>query len=93
MEAKFNLGQIVMTRGVYDKAVEDKEFAKFIMDSLERHTKGDWGDLCQEDIQENKRALRQGCRLLSRYQSGERIIWIITEADRTVTTALFPEEY
>lgn len=93
MEAKFNLGQIVMTRGVYDKAVEDKEFSKFISVSLERHSQGDWGDLCKEDIQENELALGQGCRLLSRYQYGKRIIWIITEADRTVTTALFPEEY
>lgn len=93
MEAKFHLGQIVMTRGVYDQAVEDKGFSKFISDSLERHTKGDWGDLGKEDSQENELALKKGCRLFSRYQYGERIIWIITEADRTVTTALFPEEY
>lgn len=91
---KFELGQLVWTRGVNDKVGEDEEFAKFVMASLKRHTNGDWGDLCDEDKQENELALKAGYRLLSAYQKeGMPKIWIITEADRSVTTILFPEEY
>jgi len=61
--------------------------------SLKRHANGDWGDLCQEDIEENELSLKEGFRLLSAYQKGEKKIWIITEADRSATTVLFPEEY
>lgn len=45
-KAKFELGQLVYTRGVSDKVAEDKEFAEFAAESLARHIKGDWGDLC-----------------------------------------------
>jgi len=92
-KVKFKLGQVVMTRGVNDKVAENERFAKFVLDCLKRHANGDWGDLCQEDIQENKLSLKQGFRLLSAYKNGEEKIWIITEADRSATTILFPEEY
>jgi len=55
---------------------------------------GDWGELTQEDIDENNRALKEGCRLLSAYRSTNRVkFWIITEWDRSVTTVLLPSEY
>ncbi len=91
---KFSLGQLVMTRGVNDKVADDAKFSQFVIESLGRHAKGDWGDLGQEDKQENELSLKNGFRLLSAYErDGLPKIWIITEADRSVTTVLFPDEY
>ena len=60
---------------------------------VNRHVRGDWGDLGDHDRQENERALTAGTRLLSAYILGDGTrIWIITEADRSATT-LLPEEY
>ncbi|MES2461986.1 MAG: hypothetical protein V4671_15485 [Armatimonadota bacterium] len=61
---------------------------------LSRHLTGDWGDLCPDDRTGNERALKEGTRILSSYRlrTGEEI-WIITEADRSATTILLPEEY
>jgi hypothetical protein len=54
----------------------------------------DWGELTQEDIDENNRALKEGSRLFSAYRSTSRVkFWIITEWDRSVTTVLLPSEY
>jgi len=91
---KFPMGRLLVTRGVNDRRAEEEPFAKFVLDSLNRHAMGDWGDLCAEDRQENERSLNGGCRLLSAYEKDDLPkIWIITEADRSVTTVLFPEEY
>lgn len=95
----FNTGQLVATRGVYDLACENPDFADFIQKSFNRHASGDWGDVDKEDKQANNEALKQGTRLLSAYnddrfsKNGVATIWIITEADRSVTTILFPDEY
>ena len=64
------------------------------MTALSRHVKGDWGELDEDDRQGNERSLREGYRLLSSYtsKSGTKF-WIITEADRSVTTVLLPEDY
>ena len=61
---------------------------------LGRHLCGDWGELCQADVEANWAALREGLRLLSSYQlaDGEKV-WIITEADRSATTLLMPDDY
>ncbi len=96
---KFPFGQLVVTRGVNDKLAEDGVFAKFVLDSLKRHSNGDWGDLCSEDKEQNDNALSVAqdegpIRLFSAYDNGVLPkIWIITEADRSVTTVLFPSEY
>ena len=95
----FPIGQIVASRGVYDLACQNPDFAGFIQKSLNRHVKGDWGDLDSEDKQANDRSLKEGTRLLSAYnddrfpQHGVATVWIITEADRSATTILFPDEY
>jgi len=90
----FQTGEIVATRGVYDQALEDAAFAQFVQKSLNRHVKGDWGSLPEEDKEENELSLREGFRLLSAYEAEDLPkIWIITEADRSVTTILFPDEY
>jgi hypothetical protein len=64
-----------------------------VHDGLKRHASGDWGDICPEDRGLNELALKDGSRLLSVYGTGERKFWIITEADRSVTTVLMPEDY
>ena len=58
-----------------------------------RHQTGDWGDLGAEDRAANARALRTGARLLSRYDTPAGTLWVITEADRSATTVLRPDEY
>ena len=93
-ERKFKMGQIVMTRGVNDLIAENIDFAKFATESLRRHARGDWGDLSEEDKKENEYALGKYLRLFSAYEQPPLPkIWIITEADRSVTTTLFPSEY
>ena len=99
INAVFPTGSIVATRGVYDLACQNPEFAKFIQQSLNRHVKGDWGDVDKEDKDANDQALKEDTRLLSAYnddhfpKNGVATIWIITEADRSSTTILFPDEY
>ena len=94
MTVAINMGRLLMTRGVNDLVAEDETFAKFVMSSLIRHQRGDWGELTDEDKQENELSLKEGYRLLSAYESeGLPKIWIITEADRSATTILFPDEY
>jgi hypothetical protein len=86
---RFPLGRTVITRGALD-ALDGEE----VLAGIARHTRGDWGDLCPEDKQANEDALSVGARLLSAYHTGAgRKFWIITEADRSITTVLLPEEY
>jgi hypothetical protein len=64
------------------------------LEFLSRHLRGDWGDLCQEDKTENELSLKYGFRLMSSYPvTDNEKLCIITEADRSVTTLLLPEEY
>ena len=94
MTLAINLGRLLMTGGVNDLVAEDEAFAKFVTSSLTRHQRGDWGNLSDEDKQENELSLKAGYRILSAYESkGLPKIWIITEADRSATTILFPDEY
>lgn len=90
---KFDGGTLVFTRSVSTKVSVDKEFAKFVVLTLNRHLKGDWGDLTPEDVKENELSLKKGYRLFSAYTFNKTKIWIITEADRSCTTILFPDEY
>ena len=86
---KFSLGQVVATPGALEGIPQEEVIA-----ALRRHHHGDWGELCPEDREENDRSLLDGGRLFSAYasQAGTRF-WIITEADRSVTTVLLPDEY
>jgi len=87
--AKFPLGQIVATPNALN-SVPNQE----IMAALQRHIRGDWGNLDEEDRQANENALIQGSRLLSSYLTSLNVkFWIITEHDRSVTTILLPEDY
>ena len=63
-------------------------------EALARHERADWGEVCTEDKAENNRALENGGRLMSVWTDPQGTkFWIITEADRSVTTVLLPEEY
>lgn len=87
----FPIGAVVYTAGV-DILTRQGIFKP--LQYLYRHLCGDWGDLCEEDQQANQNALELGNRLLSSYQVHPDLkIWIITEADRSVTTILLPDEY
>ena len=88
---KFSLGQIVATPGAL-AALEasGEEPGPY----LQRHVSGDWGDLSEADRKENELSLREGFRILSSYKlkSGV-VIWCITEADKSSTALLLPDEY
>lgn len=87
----FPLGQIVATPGALE-ALESS--GQTPAEFLTRHATGDWGDLSTDDIAENEFSIKNGFRLLSSYltASGQRL-WVITEAQRDVTTLLLPDEY
>lgn len=87
--AKFIPGRILITAGALRTLTAESVQAAFL-----RHLRGDWGEVCPEDAASNDEALRIGARLVSAYRDdrGTRF-WIITEADRSATTILLPEEY
>lgn len=93
--SKFYLGQVVCTCSVAKRTTTDDDFREFVMNSLKRYSDCDWGDTCDEDQKLNETALEDGERIMAVYihPKTEEKIWIITEADRSVTTILFPEEY
>jgi len=92
---KFKLGQLVMTRSINDTVAEDLKFSKFILDCLRRHAAGDWGELSEDDKKENEFSVDKYLRLFSSYNIGNNgsKVWVITEADRSITTVLYPEDY
>jgi hypothetical protein len=88
-KAKFRLGRLVSTPGALERVSPDE-----MLRALGRHSTGDWGSVCSEDAEANEVAVAERARLLSSYTTGEGVrFWIITEADRSLTTVLLPEEY
>jgi hypothetical protein len=87
----FPLGALVSTPGALS-ALEECGIAPLAL--ITRHAQGDWGDVSPEDAQANLDALSHGDRLLSSYSlAGGTKVWVITEADRSVTAILLPSEY
>ena len=95
--ARLSLGQIVATPGALE-AIESSgdQLAGF----LERHVRGDWGELDDEDRIANDQAVahegdaNRQSRVLSAYKTSHGVkIWVITEWDRSATTILLPDEY
>src|SRR5437763_12233068 len=84
----FPLGQLAVTANASLRLRTEE-----VLTALRRHAAGDWGDLCPEDATANDSALHQGGRLLSAYGQGPDRFWIITEADRSLTTVLLVEDY
>ena len=87
--AVFRLGRIIATPNARESITQDD-----ILLGIQRHQAGDWGDLTDDNRATNDRALAQGGRIVSAYNAinGTRF-WLITEADRSVTTILLPEDY
>ena len=97
----FPCGQLVNTTTINDLSAENVLFAQFVWLCLTRHKRQDWGDCDPQDKALNDQALNSGQRILSVYLLPEELrnlhhdpkIWILTEADRSATTVLFPPEY
>ena len=85
--------QIVWTVGVSNAANGNFKFFCEVLNSLERFSNHDWGDLCSEDRLANEYALIHDERILAKYETSEGHIYIITEWDRSATTVLFTYEY
>ena len=89
-----NIGQLVITKGISEKAKENVDFAKFFIKSIERYLDKDWGDTCESDKIMNDEAVKTGDdRIVALYNHELGDIFIITEWDRSVTTVLFCDEY
>ncbi len=89
MSGQVELGQLLIT--AHAQAVLDP---CDVVDAIRRHAMGDWGELDDEDRQENELSLREGFRILSAYKDRNGVkFWLITEADRSATTVLLPEDY
>ncbi len=85
-EPLFALGRVVVTPGALGMGCNFTPF-------LAMHQCGLWGEVGQEDWQENDLSVKEGFRLLSAYVVESRRFWIITEWDRSITTILLPSEY
>ena len=92
MASKFELGTMLATPGALEALRESNETPQKF---FQRHASGDWGEeLCEEDRELNDQALLNGDRLLSAYRNAKGTkLWIITEADRSSSTMLTPQEY
>lgn len=88
---EFELGRVVVTDGV--ARLMETEPGFHVGGLIARHAQKDWGDICEEDRRENALSLEHGYRLMSVYDTKQGKVWIITEADRSATTVLLPEEY
>ena len=85
----FPLGQLVITANAANELHPADVRAAVL-----RHARGDWGEVCAEDAAENELALKDGFRLLSVFRDRyQKRFYIITEADRSSTTCLLPEDY
>jgi hypothetical protein len=88
----FDLGRVVATPGAMTLLASAGENPARL---LERHASGDWGEVPPEDARENERSLKYGFRIVSSYPvggDGDKI-WVITEADRSLTCLLLPSDY
>ncbi len=85
---RFQPGRIVATANLLS-TLPDVDLSPYIT----RHLNGDWGEVCPAGAQLNEEAVSDGLRILSAYTVNDTKIWIITEADRSSTTVLLPEDY
>lgn len=86
---KFDLGEVIITSCAATKLPPDD-----VQRALRRHARGDWGELSLEERQLNDKYLHSGGPIASVYKASNGLkFYVLTEADRTVTTVLLPEEY
>jgi hypothetical protein len=95
--AQFSLGKLYSTAGVAELQKQDPDFVTFVWRSLQRYTRCDWGEMDGEDRAMNDSAIGSDeDRVFAAYEHPEHPdwkLWIITEADRSCTTILLPDEY
>lgn len=85
----FDLGAVVLTRAASDVLNGTQVYA-----ALRLHQSGNWGEIPESHRLENELGLREGFRLMSVYKADDGLVfWVITEADRSVTTILLPDDY
>jgi hypothetical protein len=91
-QQRFEHGQLVATPGALELLGELDVSPSYL---LERHLSGDWGEVPKEDARENEFSIKHGFRVVSSYDVGDggHRVWVITEADRSSTCLLLPEEY
>lgn len=91
MQPKFELGQTLITTGA-EQALAESGQGHLLF--LARHAGGDWGSVSRGDAEENDVSVQKGYRIFSVYHTAKGVkLWVITEADRSTTTILLPEEY
>ena len=89
--SRIRLGRIVATPNALRALEEANQVPE---EFLARHQSGDWGEVGAEDWKENELSVKKGFRVMSVYTlSTGKKIWVITEADRSATTLLLPDEY
>lgn len=88
LEPKFPIGKVAVTPHALEVVTLEE-----LISGLRRHSEGDWGNVDPDDAVMNDEALKHGNRILSVYGKGKHRFWIITEADRAVTTILMPDDY
>ena len=93
MAQNFDLGQLVVTRGVNESLENNGRFAEEIAKAIWMYKYKRWGATCEHDSKMNDEALESGERIVAKYETCEGEIFIITEWDRSVTTILFTHEY
>lgn len=86
----FDLGGVVATPAAIDFCEVNSVHPLTL---VRRHCHGDFGDMDREDIATNTQAIKSGARVFSSYQVGTSKVWVITEADRSSTCVLLPDEY
>lgn len=90
---KLETGMLLLTDSINSLMLNDRAFYADLLTAIDRYKAYDWGELAPEDKQSNDQALFSGDRILAAYPTCAGTIWIITEADRSATTILFPSEY
>ena len=85
------VGRVVVTSGA-DSILT----AQAAYELLQRHKRGDWGDVSDQTRKDNDKALltaHEGYMSIYLIDARGSAIWIITDIGRTVTTILTPDEY
>ena len=97
MQPKFEAGLVLITSGAVNalQKAAGADYLRYAAELVARHQRGDWGTIEDGRRQANERAIEYGFRIHSRYDlpQGSGHIWVVTEADRSTTTLLLPEEY
>lgn len=90
---KFSSTHVCVTASVNARFDECTAFRLWMMDCLNRHFSGDYGEISEADKKLNNDAVKDHSQVMSVYLNGSETIWIITDAGNEVTTVLFPSEY